>query len=134
MRPFAYALLALLAASPALAQTTAPTSEPPSDGIHITGHWTLDVRDADGSLDDSVQFTNDLVNSGAEFLMDLFTREVAFGALSLHISGEEGPCQEQTGDRFRCIIAEPNSNGRSDAITKNLEFEVIQRDAVVLAW
>lgn len=79
-RPFVNGLLILLLASAALAQvkTSSPaTSEAPapSDGRHedvkIHGHWTVIVRNADGSTSSHHEFENALVNTGGIGLAQL---------------------------------------------------------------
>jgi hypothetical protein len=127
VKPLAFALLALLAAGPAVAQAGSEPAPPEAsgDGIHVVGNWTLDVRDADGTLVESRAFHNDLAFSGARHLIDLLTRQAVHGDLELHISGAQGPCDQGDGDRFRCVIAEPEDSGISGAITKNLVFEVL---------
>ncbi|MEA3511148.1 MAG: hypothetical protein U9R51_06910 [Actinomycetota bacterium] len=67
------------AAAPALtpttvhteAVTTADGSGTTSEGIQVHGHWTIEVRNPDGSLDEHIEFDNALEADGARLLAEL---------------------------------------------------------------
>ena len=69
--------LALLLAVPAQAQWVedalpAPDAEaPPSEGIQVHGHWTITVRNADGSVAERREFENALEAFGSYLLVYL---------------------------------------------------------------
>jgi hypothetical protein len=81
LAPFAAALTVLLLAGPssAFAQEktgAAEKEEPrggPSDGIKVHGHWTIDVKNPDGSLASRHEFENALDGTGAATLSRLLT-------------------------------------------------------------
>ncbi|MEO1630879.1 MAG: hypothetical protein AAFU38_08890, partial [Bacteroidota bacterium] len=91
MKAFALLLATLLLAGPALAQ---------DEGIHVLGTWSLSVYNADGSLDESVEFTNDLTRNGANLLINLFTKRNRLATLVLEVGNSqlnEKPCRDSSG-------------------------------------
>src|SRR5258708_28345998 len=50
------------------------TREGPSDGIKVHGHWTIDVKNPDGSLASHHDFENALTTQGADVLARLLGR------------------------------------------------------------
>lgn len=52
------------------------TAGGPTEGIGVHGAWTIDIINADGTLDQHVEFENDLRASGAELLARLLTNTV----------------------------------------------------------
>lgn len=45
----------------------------PSEGIQVHGHWTIEVRDPDGTVASRREFENALTQEGAEALISLLT-------------------------------------------------------------
>lgn len=62
--------LALLAAACGASEAV-PEASGPIEGIAVHGDWTIEVYDADGTLDERVEFENALQPSGAESLVQL---------------------------------------------------------------
>ena len=54
-------------------------SDNQNEGIEVHGHWTIEVRNPDGSLVDSHEFENALENSGKERLAEFLAREYSVG-------------------------------------------------------
>jgi len=52
------------AATPAEEQDAAAPSKPGNEGIKVHGHWTIDVKNPDGTLAKHVEFENSLVSPG----------------------------------------------------------------------
>ncbi|MEM8602138.1 MAG: hypothetical protein AAGF99_19650 [Bacteroidota bacterium] len=102
MKAFTLLLAALLFAGPTFAQDA---------GIHVRGTWSLSVYNADGSLDESVQFTNDLTRNGANLLINLFTKLNRIAGLYLEVRtnapGVEEPCTDASGAPVGCFLIEP---------------------------
>lgn len=48
-----------------------PQASGPSEGIQVHGDWTIDVYNEDGSLEQSVAYSNDLMSSGGSLLVEL---------------------------------------------------------------
>ncbi|MEL7169953.1 MAG: hypothetical protein AAFX41_16910 [Bacteroidota bacterium] len=121
MKAFALLFTALLFAGPALAQDT---------GIHVAGHWTLDVYNADGTLDESRAFHNDLVLDGGSLLVRLLARDAEHGAFQLRIRGVDGPLCGDDSSRSPCTLAEPGTiaDDPEDPLD-DLTLEIINRNA-----
>ena len=64
--------IATLAAAPARAQEE--ERQGGSGDIKVHGHWTFDVRNADGSLASHSEFENSLVSNGASLLSRMLAR------------------------------------------------------------
>ncbi|MEO0741122.1 MAG: hypothetical protein AAF089_05975 [Bacteroidota bacterium] len=117
MKAFALLLATLLLAGPALAQ---------DEGIHVLGTWSLSVYNADGSLDESVEFTNDLTRNGANLLINLFTKRNRLATLVLEVGNSqlnEKPCRDSSGAFVNCLIIEPEDPLSGDPETSELTIE-----------
>ena len=111
----------LICASSALAQER-PASTPSAprheesgkasgDGIKVHGRWTIDVRNADGTLASHNEFDNALVTPGAVTLAALLSRQTTVREWSLSLQRESnGPCRRPGGNPglFPCYIVEPS--------------------------
>lgn len=88
--------LALLAAACAGAGATPDASDEGAlaSGIGVQGDWTIEVYDPDGSLDESVEFTNALTDQGAEFLGLFAIGFGRFGEVSI-VLGDIGTLDTQ---------------------------------------
>jgi len=51
----------------------------PKEGIKVHGHWTIDVRNPDGTLVTHREFENALINNGAVFLARVLGRQATTG-------------------------------------------------------
>jgi hypothetical protein len=97
-----------VANAPALAQATTSTASEPKgaqkEGIKVHGHWTIDVRNPDGTLVRHSEFENALSVYGAATLSGYLTRSNTpdFWKISLVSSGTS-PWNTQGG-----LITEPN--------------------------
>jgi hypothetical protein len=92
-----------------LAKPADPSEKNPSspakgqhEGIKVHGHWTIDVRNPDGSLARHVEFENGLQFSGVDLLPALLGRTASPGAWAIVLSSSfgsnvPGPC---TGSTF----------------------------------
>ena len=81
------------------------------DGIKVHGHWTIDVRNPDGTLASHNEFENALRGDfGAPALARLLTRDHRLSSwqIQLNSGGNDGPCSEQ-GQPARCHIYEPGT-------------------------
>jgi hypothetical protein len=88
-RRLAAALAALtMAAVPVLAQKR---GEPNKDGIKVHGHWTIDVKTADGSLVSHNEFENALAGGGNTGLGMVLSRILTIGGWGILLDG--GVCQ-----------------------------------------
>jgi hypothetical protein len=98
------AALALLAAACATPDVV-PEASGPSEGIAVHGDWTIDVLNADGSLDRRAEFSNALQVGGAEGIVRLLAGERSSGGNFTIALGDflgEGPCPSDSDNL--CLI------------------------------
>jgi hypothetical protein len=77
------------------------------EGIKIHGHWTIEVRNPDGTVATHREFENSLLGNGAQFLGAILGRHNAVGAWSLSVSSSTvQPCVSAASP-VQCTIAEP---------------------------
>ncbi len=77
---FVVAAVLLVAASPAAAQQRALR-----DGIKVHGHWTIDVKNADGTLASHHEFENALQLGGQAALANLLGRQATIVGWSVEV-------------------------------------------------
>lgn len=98
-----------LATVPMLAQER---GGPNKDGIKVHGHWTIDVRRADGTLVSHHEFENALTSTGAMGLGLVLTRYYTMGGWGVMLDG--GVCQGTFAPL--CAIQEPSATaGTADS-------------------
>lgn len=102
----------------------------PVEGIQVHGHWTIDVVNPDGSLDQHVEFENDLVDFADFYLVDLLAGTRTVGLWRIVLQGGQGaedpcPAVETSGGGVypTCEIAE--------AADPNLTYSADSYDLVV---
>ena len=123
---------AMIAVAPAAVQTaaaaqTSATAAKPfevrtnqdairGEGITVHGHWTIDVRNPDGTLASHHEFENALVPTlGPQLLNRLLSSSNAIRTWDIQLStisgGAAGPCVPPGGSELNgvCNIAGPNS-------------------------
>jgi hypothetical protein len=83
----------------------AKTSGGPGEGIKVHGHWTIDVRNPDGTLASHRDFENSLQSTGAGVLVGSLSRGSVTGLwhVFLDVSVAPGPCNSTQ----LCVIDEP---------------------------
>lgn len=96
---------------PSAAQAVAVAGPPATggarEGIKVHGHWTVDVRNPDGTLDKHVEFENSLIQSlGPNLLVGMLTGEYTPGPWMILIAGTASPCSRTTS----CVIVPSASN------------------------
>lgn len=120
LRAIRHPLLVLLCAG-ALALTACGTTDLPADegalgdGIGVKGSWTIDVRDVDGTLAESVDFTNDLLTSGHLDLARLLVGEASQSQWIVTAAGDPGPCGTGAADVTCAMYETSSSQGNEDA-------------------
>lgn len=103
--------LALLLAAPAFAQAPYATPEPapaapdgaPSEGIHVSGEWTIAVREPDGTVVEERTFHNALFFEAANLLAAMLAGELLTGYWVVDIGS---PCLDSNGNPAPCHILE----------------------------
>jgi autotransporter translocation and assembly factor TamB len=94
----------------ALTQKTASTSDSPAEGIAVHGHWTIEVRNPDGSLADHREFENALTTTGAWQLAAILSRQKSVGGWLIHAGAaipSESPFMEPPSSGLDCWVVEP---------------------------
>jgi hypothetical protein len=113
------------AQAPELASATAkaaanPSAEAPSSGwmntgVKVHGHWTIVVRNPDGTVTDRRDFENSLAFGGAYLLQNILGGTVTPGAwaisLGAQLPGNTGPCDIGTFTIVNGAFPAPVSNG-----------------------
>lgn len=104
------ATLIAFAGSDLLARAQRPDSRPVATGVTVHGHWTIDVRNPDGTLVSHTEFDNALHPAqGASLLAGLLTSEYSAGRWMIAIIGQNAnPCVAATTP-VPCSIVEPGS-------------------------
>jgi len=119
VRMLAVFLSLALSAAPAMAQAS-KSGGGPQEGIKVHGHWSIEVRDPDGSLVSHHEFENALVVGGgpssgdallAGLLAGTYGRVVNWSVqLVTNLSSLTGPCRFN-GQPFSCqIVQGPGRN------------------------
>jgi hypothetical protein len=112
----------------ATAQTPAKTTAAPGaeskggqkEGIKVHGHWTIDVRNPDGTLVTHREFENSIQGSGTRVLAQLLGRNFSVGEWSIvldHEGSSTKPCVFLIGNTFNynaCTITEANGHTSDD--------------------
>jgi len=104
-----------------LAAGDTSASDPSSEAIKVHGHWKLDIFNADGALDRSVEFENALVGGGPTQLANVLGRVWTPGAWSIQLlSAETQPCDDGSGPEA-CLISELEFEGPNAFTTLTLD-------------
>lgn len=113
MRARILVLTALLAVAVAGCSATDATESSDSGalaaGIGVSGTWTIDVQEPDGSLVSSTTFHNDLRETGETKLQSLLTSGSVPGNWLIRLVGPEfaNPCNNEFLNPSQCYITEP---------------------------
>lgn len=88
-----------------------PSGDGRHEGIKVHGHWTIEVRNPDGSLATHREFENSLQPQGASLLSSILGRQNTAGpwevGLGVALASEVPPCLASTGIGVECDIFEP---------------------------
>ncbi len=69
----------------------------PGEGITVHGHWTIEVRDPDGTLAERREFENELLGGGVGAMVDILGRISTPGDWEIWTSSAAHVCQETAG-------------------------------------
>jgi hypothetical protein len=119
-RPATPAAVAPQAQPAAQPGQTAPSSKPAAKGTHegikVHGHWTIEVRNPDGTLVTHREFENSLTpfgNGGAQLLAALLSRTLTTGGWAVFLTN---------GGGGQITIAEAGSTGAAQCATLASDF------------
>ncbi len=123
-------------AAPAVQQAIAPAPAAPSsgeaapsgpgvEGIKVSGHWTIEVRELDGRVVSRQEFENALQPAGSEDLARFLGRNATPGLFRVYLDSTSGnrPCSYGASDA-NCLIAESADTANLTAepyLVKNLQ-------------
>jgi hypothetical protein len=102
--------VAALSTAPLAAQTNQaapPAARGPQEGIKVHGHWTITVRNADGTIASNNEFENALESSGGVFLRDIIQRSATPGFWSVFVF--DGLCPVDAIGSTVCRLTESGS-------------------------
>lgn len=97
-------LLSLAFALSLVVNAATANAQAKGDGIKVHGHWTVDVRNADGTLASHNEFENECVNCG-QALSAMLTRQASVNFWQLRITGSQQPC-DFGGSPTVCLLVE----------------------------
>jgi hypothetical protein len=103
-------LAAAMLVSSARAQASAPEGQ--SDTVKVHGHWTIVVKNPDGSVASHHEFENSLFqDDGQLVLAAILSRTSSTGMWAIELDGPTAakPCNNGTSG-VQCEILEPNGN------------------------
>lgn len=89
----------------------------PSEGIKVHGHWTIEVRNPDGSLSARHEFENGLAEFGQERLPLLLARSNTVGPWAISLTSSTPPCRAG-GSPILCLLFEPIPNFTPDGTSR----------------
>ncbi len=105
---FSYATAGPIPKVDAQALKEAAAAEGPKQGIKVHGHWTIEIRDPDGTQVPRREFDNALAPSGGgSVLARVFARQLTVGSWQVGVGG--GLCTSDgtpSGTQFVCQIVE----------------------------
>lgn len=104
-------------AGPVMAAPGAAASQgsPTAEGIKVHGHWTIEVREADGALVERREFENVLTPFGAGHIVQVLARETVQDRWLIQLDGGGGSTGAdqlclRDGTPNRCVILESDAD------------------------
>ena len=98
-----------------------------SEGIKVHGHWTIEIRDPDGSLVSHREFDNALDSNGSRAISIFLARVRTVGLWTISLSSDtvqNRPCVTSSGSSTSCVIIESPSQQDLNQLFKNLVLDV----------
>jgi hypothetical protein len=97
----------------AAARPTSPASHATGahQGISVSGWWTIEVRNQDGSVAEHREFENELYVNGTQLLAYMLAGVVTAGEPLLHVTSSTGPAPCPKGIYFTGCQMYTNPNG-----------------------
>lgn len=109
-----FATAALIAAGGSTVLTAAGGQQ---EGIKVHGHWTIEVRNPDGSLSARHEFENELAEFGQQSLPLLLARSNTVGPWAISLTSNTPPCRA-SGSPIACLVFEPVPNFTPDGTSR----------------
>lgn len=93
----------------------------PDEGIKVHGHWTIEVRDPDGTLVEHREFDNALLGTGFLELVLARTKTVGGWQISAFSVSPDEVCEEPAGTpHTECLIEEATDTSPGNNVFKTL--------------
>ena len=115
-------LLSQTITPPAISQTFDSDDRGSREGIHVAGKWTIEIREADGTLVHQVVFHNALTPNGSRLLAQLLGGARTPGFLQLDIGRDI--CANDEDAPTPCLIFVPESTNEFRYLFKTLTTEL----------
>jgi hypothetical protein len=74
------------------------TTSSPAEGIEVHGHWTIEVRNPDGTLAERREFDNWLHSAGGQALAAILGRQASVGGWAIQLIGSAFTSRTPYGD------------------------------------
>jgi hypothetical protein len=100
-----------------------PSAKGTQEGIKVHGHWTIEVKNPDGTVVTRREFENSLAGpggvSGANTLAGLLSGNYVVGPWGITLFGSPGPCSTATSTigPGTCVILSANATGTTPGFT-----------------
>jgi hypothetical protein len=98
------------------------------EGVLVHGHWTIEVRNTDGTLAEHREFENTLMAGGKELLAKLLARQSSMGGWSIRLFGtptSQGAFADESGGRTGGgVIFESSYPDSAPNMFKNLTVSI----------
>ena len=92
----------------------------PAEGIAVHGHWTIEVRNPDGSLVVHREFDNALQSRGNETIISILAREKVAGRWNVVVVGSPTPPCRGSSTDMNCSVSEATEPGTAPDVFKTL--------------
>jgi hypothetical protein len=87
-----------------------------AEGVQVHGHWTIEVREPDGTLVQRREFENAITSNGQLTLARILSRSYVFGNWRINFGGNAGfNCNS-----YPCDIGESTDADTTTGVVKNL--------------
>jgi hypothetical protein len=111
IRAAAVAFALFIASAPTCAAQSVEASGASTGGIKVHGHWTIEVRDPDGTVVSRDEVQNAFnTQSGGQFLAQMLAGTITSGAWVVAV-GSTPECHPGSTSFLACTIAEPSASG-----------------------
>ena len=95
------------------------SSRGPQDGIKVHGHWSIVIKNPDGSVASRQEFDNALISSGADMLAQLLARSTSTGGWGISVLPST-PGGSSCGGNLPCVVIEPGIATGVVSVSSNL--------------
>lgn len=91
----------------------------PQEGIRVHGHWSIVIKNADGSVASRHEFENALIGSGSDMLAQLLARSESTGGWGISVVPST-PGGSSCGGNLPCVVIEAGIATGVISVSSNL--------------